>query len=225
MRTYRILTLGLILICTNLLYGQKYDFFLDRYTYHKNNLSRPASSDNDYADVEGSPYLNPEFAEGIVYLKDSTAYKMPLRYNMFSNEMEYQLNNLTYTIGNPNAVQQILLGESVFIYDPKVNDGGYFELLQSGKCSLLLKRSVHYQPSEGPKPIEGTITPAKFIKESDRFYLRHGTNGVYAVENKKVLLTAMDDHRSEIESYIKTEKTRISKREDLRKLVAYYNSL
>jgi hypothetical protein len=225
MKTYKILAFGLFLFCTNLTYAQKYDFFLDRYTYHKNNISRPASNNNDYADVEGTPYLSQEFAEGIVYLKDSTAYQMYLRYNMFTNEMEYQLNNLTYIIGNPNAIQQIILGESVFVYDPGVNDGGYFELLQSGKCSLLLKRSVHYQPSEGPKPIEGTITPARFIKESDVFYVLNSVTGTFEVENKKILLTALEDHRLEVESYMKKEKTRISKREDLSKLVAYYNSL
>lgn len=225
MKTYSILSLGVFLICSNLLFAQKYDFFLDRYTYHKNNISRPVGNNNDYADIEGTPYLNLEFTEGIVYLQDSTAYKMPLRYNIFTDEMEYQVNDKTFIIGNPNAVQQILLGESIFIYNPDVNDGGYFEMLQSGKCSLLLHRSVHYQPSEGPKPIEGTITPARFIKESDVFYVLSSVTGTFEVENKKILLTALEDHRQEVESYMKKEKTRISKREDLIRLVAYYNNL
>ena len=110
-------------------------------------------------------------------MKDTSAIKLPLRYNIYTDEFEYRLNNINYVVGNPGSLNRIVLGGSVFVYLPFIGKGGYFELLAFGKSTLVMRRTVEFKPSEGPKPIEGTIKPARFSRNPDDFVLvLKGTN-------------------------------------------------
>ncbi len=210
---------------SQMMFGQHYHPFLDAYQYYKNNLSLPSENPNEYQNIEGSPYLNSEFIDGVIYFKDTTAFKLPLRYNIFANEMEYQLKGVNYNVGNPQSLKKIVLGESVFIYLPFIHKGGYFELLESGKCFLVQKRSVQFKPAEGPKPIEGISIPAKFIREPDIFYI--GVKDLKPIEitNMKSVINALQDQKLKIESFITTEKIKRTTRENLIKIAKYYNGL
>lgn len=221
----RIALITLLTLSSPVIFGQPYNLFLDAYTYHKNNLEPRANNQDVYHDIQGSPYLNSEFTEGIIYLKDTAAFKLPLRFNIYTNEMEYRVNGVNYIVGNPQSLKKIELGGSVFIFLPAIPKRGYYELLQTGKCILIQERTVSFTPSEGPKPIVGTITPARFSKDSDIFFMFIGDSGPVEVKNMKSLLAAMQDQRANIETYIKQEKIKSAKKENLIRITAYYNSL
>jgi len=150
---------------------------------------------------------------------------LPLRYNIYTDEMEYLLNDVVYEVGNPRFINKVLLGGSAFIYLQFVDKGGFFELLEAGKCSLIQKRKVAYQPAEGPKPIQGTITPAKFLKDPDVFYILMTDSQVFRVTNMKSVMDALKDHQAEIEAYNKTEGIRGARKDNLLKIAKYYNTL
>ena len=139
--------------------------------------------------------------------------------------MEYQLKGVNYVVGNPQFLKKILLGGSVFIYLPFIQKGGYFELLESGKCFLVQKRSVQFKPAEGPKPIEGISKPPKFIREPDIFYIGVKDSKTIEIANMKSVINALQDQKLKIESFIKTEKIKRTTRENLIKIAKYYNSL
>ncbi len=225
MKTCKVIIISILTMSSQMMFGQPYDVFLDKYQYYKNNLSLPAENPNEYQNIEGSPYLKSEFIDGVIYLKDTTAFKLPLRYNIYANEMEYQLKEVIYKVGNPQSLKKIVLGESVFIYLPFLQKGGYFELLESGKCFLVQKRSVKFKPAEGPKPIEVTTTPAKFIREPDVFYIGVKDSKTSEIANMKSVINALQDQKLKIESFIKTEKIKKTTKENLIKIVEYYNSL
>ena len=205
--------------------GQQYNGFLDAYQYNKYFQNQPVKNSNEYQDIEGSPFLNTEFSEGIIYLKDTTAVKLPMRYNIYTDEMEYQLKGVTYVVGDPKFLNKIVLGKSVFIYLPYFLKGCYVELLESGKCFLLLRRSVTFHPAEGPKPVEGVSRPAGFTKDPDAFYYLVGSSKPVEIFTMKSVLNALQDQKLKIESYIKTEKINKTKKENLIKIAKYYNSL
>jgi len=178
----------------------------------------------EYKDIEGSPYLNNEFTSGIFYLKDTVGVKFPIRYNLFTDQMEYQSEAVNYVVGSPQSLSKIILAGSEYIYIPYIGKGGYVELFESGKCKLVLKKKVEYIPSVGAKPIVG-LTPAKFEREPDVFYLVTNQNQAVKISNLKSVITTLQDQKTKIENFIHQEKIKNIKKENLIKIVKYYNSL
>jgi hypothetical protein len=158
-------------------------------------------------------------------MKDTTAVLLPLRYNIYLNEMEYRLNGVNYVIGNPAAVKKLVIGPSSFIYLAIMKKGGYVEVLDTGRCTLLLKRSIRYKPGEGAKPIIGTPTPAEFVRGNDVYYIRVNKSEPIGVSSLKTVTLALEDQKEKIDSFITREKIRRASKENLLKIAKYYNSL
>ena len=178
----------------------------------------------DYKDIEGSPYLNSEFTTGTFYMKDTLSFKLPIRYNICADQMEYQSEGVIYVVGSPQSLSRIVLGGSVFIYLPFIGKGGYFELVESGKCKLVQKMRVDFKPSEGSKPIVG-LTKSRFDKYPDVFYLVLNQNQSFRIGNMNSVMNALSDQKIKIETFIKREKIKNTKKENLIKIAKYYNSL
>ena len=82
MKTFRIFLTLILIASSKLMFGQTINPFMDDYKFYK--LSHPEKSD-DYRDIDGTPYLNKEFVEGVCSLKDTTSVKLLLRYNIYSD--------------------------------------------------------------------------------------------------------------------------------------------
>jgi hypothetical protein len=222
MKTCKIYLIIFLIISSKLAFSQQIDPFLDYYSFKKMVKSGTA---NDYQGIDGSPYLNKDFVEGTCDLKDSAAIKLQLRYNMYSDEMEYRLKDVTYSIKNTEKINRVIMGESVFLYLPFIQKGGYFEIYEPGKCLLAQKRSVKFYPAEAAKPIEGISKPARFVNESDVFYIIFSESKVFKITNTKSVLEALQNQKPKIESYMDQEKIKNTKKESLIKIIKYYNSL
>ena len=178
---------------------------------------------HDYDNIDGSPYLNTEFVDGTFYIKDTVAIKLPIRYNIYVDHMEYKSDGAVYYVDSPQILSRIVLGESVFIYLPLIGKGSYVELLESGKFKLVQKRRVDFKHSES-KPMEGLIR-SRYESNTDVFYLLNNQNQPFRIENMNSVLKALQDQKTQIETFIKQEKIRNTKKENLVKIVKYYNSL
>jgi hypothetical protein len=222
MKTYRKYIIIILSISSQLLFSQLNDPFLENYNARKRNFPEKAK---EFKDIEGSPYLNSNFVDGVFYLKDTLTVKLPLRYNIFTDEMEYQLNGINYAVGNPLSLNKIIFNESVYVYLPFISKGGYFELFELGKCTLIQKKTVNIKPAEGPKPIIAKAIPATFIRKPDVFYFVINDTIVKRIDNLKSIIDALQNQKPKIENYIKQEKIRKIKKENLIKIVKYYNSL
>jgi hypothetical protein len=202
--------------------GQGMDPFFNNYSFVKSFYPEKARV---YKDIDGSPYMNSEFEEGMLYLSDTTKITVPLRYNIYSDEMEYQLKGVNYAVGNPKVLKKIMIGRSVFLYLPFIQKGNYFELLEPGKCMLVQKKSVRLNPAQAPRAILTTPVPASFERKNDVNYIVNDQMKFLKIDNMKSLLTALQDQKLKIDNYIKQEKIRNTKTENLIKIVKYYNSL
>jgi hypothetical protein len=178
---------------------------------------------HDYENIDGSPYLNNEFVNGIFYVKDTVAIRLPIRYNIYADHMEYKSEGGIYYVDSPQSLSRIELTGSVFIYLPFIEKGGYYELLESGKYKLVQKRRVEFKHSES-KPIEGLIR-SRYESNTDLFYLVNNKNEVFRIENMNSVLKAFQDQKIKIETFIKQEKIKNTKKENLIKITKYYNSL
>ncbi len=229
MKTRKICFVALLMMSTVTLFGQDRPPII---TFGPNSYEVDFSFDkrykkeyaHSYNDIEGSPYLNNEFVNGIFYIKDTVAIKLPIRYNIYSDQMEYQSKGENYVVGSPQNISRVVLGESEFIYLPLIRKSGFFELFVSGKCKLVQKMRVDFIPSEGSKPIVG-MTKARFERFPDVFYVVNNKDETLRIGNMKSVLTALQDKKSKVESFIKKERIRNTKKENLIKIINYYNSL
>ncbi len=222
MKIPKIILAVFFILSSKLIFGQTIDPFLDSYKFYERVHSGKA---NEYEGIEGSPYLTDDFVTGTFHMKDSAVVKLPIRYNIYADEMQYQSKGINYAVGKPELLQKVILGESVFVFLPFIAKGGYFELVESGKCILVQKWLVKFSPAEGPKPIEGISKPAKFTKESDVFYLVTNSTEVFKVGNLKSVINALQNQKEKVERFIDQEKIKNTKKENLVKIVKYYNSL
>jgi hypothetical protein len=203
-------------------WSQRIDPFMERYLFEKNARGGTA---NNYMGVDGNPYQNKEFVEGIIALKDSSAVKLPLRYNIYSDTMEFKVKDVIYSIGNTEKLSQIILGGSTYVNLPFIHKGGYFEVYEPGKCLLAQKRSIKFYQAEAAKPLEGIAKPPRFVNENDVFYIVFSQSKVFKITNIKSVLEALKDQKPKIESYMVQEKIKNTKKENLIKIVRYYNTL
>ncbi|WP_319503005.1 hypothetical protein [uncultured Draconibacterium sp.] len=182
------------------------------------------------SEIEGSPYYIDEFTKGTIFTSQKIQYNdVPLRYNIYNDEMEFQTpDEQILAIAAPEIVEKAVVGEDTFSNIPyelgnKVKRA-YFILLTEGKLSLYARPQVMYQ-----KPKEAAAykepEPAKFIKRPDMYYLRLNQQAAVKIESKKDLQNFFTDHQKQIEDFIKENKIKPGKEDNMMELVEYYNSL
>lgn len=180
--------------------------------------------------ISGSPYLEDEFTTGTVYTSDKKKFEnVLLRYNIYNDDLEFQTpNKRVLAMDKPETIELADFGQYKMTYlsyaSGNKQNKGFFKILQEGKASLYAKPDVLFQKaveSDGIKPEK----PAMFVSKPDIYFIRIGTNPAQKVGNKKELAALLGDHKSEIATYIKKNKVKVNKADQLKKLLNYYNSL
>ena len=179
--------------------------------------------------IEGSPYLKEEFEPGEIQLKDNTTIpEVPMRYNIYNDQIEFQYKEKTYNIGNKNLVENIKIGTDVFIVEmyETINGErfGFFSLLADGETRLLAKYEMELTDKVPAKALRDP-EPRKFVRENDVYYVKIGQQRIYAFGNVKKLIAYLGDHEEELEAFAKKEKISARNPDELAKLINYYNSL
>lgn len=212
----------LLVFSIQILNGQNYEPFLDQYYFNKNNSISKA---NSFESISGSPYKNDKFITGILKMKDSTVYKLPLRYNIYADEMEYQMDNKNYYVTNKQNIEEVSFENSIYKYMTIEGKRGFFEQLVLGKCTLLKKYIIHFQAAEGPKPIEGTPRPAQFLNQRSQYFILTNNKEPVMIKKMKAILEVLNDQKNSLEVFIKTNNVKKLNEKNLIKIVNYYNSL
>jgi hypothetical protein len=179
--------------------------------------------------VEGTPFLNEIFVDGVVYDNAMRFPGIPMRYNMYDDQIEFKQNNQLYILDPLPRVRRVELEGHVFVVDEYEFKGktkqGFFLLLDSGKVTLLSKKMVIYREQQPPKGLDAGPTPAKYSSAPDVFYFKIKGGAVEKVESIKKMIAGFPDKQTELIEFAKKEKISPKKEEELIKLVRYYNSL
>lgn len=176
-------------------------------------------------DIAGSPYLSNEFIFGLVMTNDNVTYAgIPLRYNIFNDEMEFKISDDTIlSITNPEIIKEIKFGDESFIYH-KVNNkkGGYYSLRCTGKVQLLAKYKIIFNPAKEPEPYK-EATPPTFSKKSTTYCIKLEDADPVLINNNKDIENAFGKESDEILGIIKKNKLNVKKEKDLIQLVQMIN--
>jgi hypothetical protein len=179
--------------------------------------------------VEGTPYLNEQFITGVVYDDKQKYAGVPMRYNIYEDNIEFKQNNKDFILDAQPQIRKVELDGHTFVvdnYDVKgATKPGYFFLLDSGKVILMSKKVKTFRDQQPPKALEVGPTPAKFTDESEAFYFKAANSPLTRVSNIKNMIAGFPDKQAELTEFVKKEKISHKKEEDLIKLVKYYNSL
>jgi hypothetical protein len=179
--------------------------------------------------IEGTPYLNEQFIEGEIIFGEANRTKVPVRYNIFQDLMEYQQNGKALALDPTKKIKTVKMGDEIFIVEKYSLEGktkyGFLNLIDTGKMTLLSKKMIKYQEPLKGRGLDGGDLPAKFSRMSDTFFYRLGDGELKEVGNLKELIASLPDKQEEVKQFAKKEKISPKKQEELVKLVRYYNSL
>ena len=178
--------------------------------------------------VEGSMYLTDEFEEGEVLLADNSVMEdVKLRYNIFYRQMQFIQDNDTAAFSNPEEIDHFKIKDQVFIHTEYVKgegiDSDYFQVLTDDYCRLLYRRIVRYHKVADVR--SGDEEKEVFVNCCE-FYVKKGDAPAQKVcLNKKSVCCAFKDKEEEVTAFIKTNKLKMKTREDLVRVIEFYNKL
>lgn len=186
--------------------------------------------------IKGSPYFNKDFMYGYVEMNDTLKFSGLFRYNLFNQEMEFIFRNDTLIIDNPIKIKYVCFAAKKFTYTVIVQNvirknliyGGYFEVLNDGKCQLLIKyemdfRLNRYVPYYAGGGGDGSY---RFIP-NEYYYMRLNIDepALKLKKSKRFILKTFKENKYEISTFMKKNKIDINKKKDLIKLFEYINKL
>lgn len=177
------------------------------------------------SDITGSPYLSDEFIIGKIVTNNNITYtEIPLRYNIYNDNMEFKLSeDSVLAISNPGMMKDIQIGDEVFIYCYNQNNkGGYYSRKTGGDIQVLSKYIVVFNKPEPPEPFR-EAKPASFSRRANELFLKFGESVPVLISNKKDLETAFGSQSAEVFSLAKKEKLNFKKEADLIQLVNLLN--
>lgn len=178
---------------------------------------------------EGSPYMNEEFTDASIKSSDNKVFeKVPLRYNVYYDLFEVQMEDAVYNLKRGGIVSEVKLPGHSFIYtkyDYLSTEGeGYLEILSMGAYTLLKKYQVVFKEAEPAQPYMDA-KPAMFQHRDPLFFIAHGDNQPVFIKNKRSLFEIAGDKEKAINDYIKDKRLQIKNEEDIIKAVEFLNNM
>jgi hypothetical protein len=183
-----------------------------------------------YTKFEGSEYLDENFVNGQILTLNAECFKdIPMRYNAFTDNIEVRLPNGNVSeLIDPAQIFQILLNKNVLVYTDYLSTDekrkGFLFLLYD-ESSKLYRRN--YKTYKEGTPSNGIIPeiPSKIVDKPNEYYIKRHSDISRLCNSRKDLLDIMNNHSSEIDDFLKREKIKVNREEDLIKVLTYFDSL
>lgn len=191
--------------------------------YKDLNLRKRFYSDDQWKTLIQKKYLNTGYSASYVDNFKTVGY---FRYNLADDQMEFLRNNKTYFL-KKELGRKIKFTSSNTTYKVFELNGrlDYFLVISEGKNSLLIKQNVKYiKPKKSQNGYDG-YRPANFLRIKDRYYIANGNKVIELPRNKKSFYNTFGKVSKKIQSYATNNKLTHKSLGDLKKIVAYYNTL
>ncbi len=194
------------------------------------NLLNDIQKDYTYSEYTGSIYMNLSYKESSVIHEKSTTYHAKLRYNIHEDAMEYKEKSNLYELIK-NQTTHVRIDDNYFYYcDFKNqrghNKSGYYILVElTNLYSIYKKITLSMENSVNQRVIGNASNEPGKIVQNITYYIEEEGVIMELPLNKKEMLATFSDKENELKEYLKKEKIRLKKEEDLIRFVARYNAL
>jgi len=185
--------------------------------------------------IEGSPYMNEKYLPASISASEGDVFYV--RYNAMDDVFEVKGDqNQAYALNRYRRdiiIEIIPLKKTYQVhgyFDENKNENfGYFVFLSNpnSKTVLLKKERITFIDEQKASSSYDTSKPARFKRLNDKFYIKlEGEKILLELPgNKKSIAKLFPDHQDEILKYIKENKLKTSKENDLIQLMNYINLL
>lgn len=176
-----------------------------------------------YDEILGTPYLTKNFS--LAKIADNYE-KAPVRYNSYKDEIEFQKDGTTLALPKESQFSRIeILSPKQTLVSLETNDdlSGYFFELVNGKTSLYKKIKTKFNDFEPAANSYATDKPASFRTQDPVYYIKAEKGFIKKPKGAKDIIEQFPDKKDVIEAFVKSNKIKFNKEEDLIKLVNFLN--
>ncbi|ROI02162.1 MULTISPECIES: hypothetical protein [unclassified Chryseobacterium] len=171
-----------------------------------------------YDEIEGSAYFEKQFSMASV----SPNYEdVLIRYNIYNDEVEFKKNEDVMVLPKTDTFSRIIFRNSKNVLVLLDSTGYYFEIVK-GKYTLYKKlrtKFIDFVPA--PTPYQAD-KPAMFRNLEPVYYIKVGDNLIGNFKSTKDLISQLPDKET-LNSFLKSNKIKADKEEDLIRLVNFLN--
>lgn len=159
-------------------------------------------------DIAGNPYLDRRFQKSyILKITGAEVKDLSLRYNLYTNNMEFKKDGKIMTLAVPAEIERINMGGKIFIYTRYMTSidicAGFFQVLYDGSYQLLKKdRAILKMPQDNTNPADSM----RFEQTEPLYYLRYGKGIAHLAYSQKTLIKTLQPIQQNIVNYIKSNK-------------------
>lgn len=200
-------------------------------------ISVSLSAQDDSAKVL-TQFLFPKFSKGSVKFKSGSAREIIMNYNLCSEKMVYEQNGKYLNMVNTGTIDTVYLQNKKFIPSDKI----FLEVVLSGKIPLLSQNKANIDLPGKPAGYGGTSQTSAVdmvstfhtdagainLKLPDDYTVRPYSvmwvfvNGkMESFLNERQFLRIFNDKQAEIKKFMKDNKIKFEKRDDLIKVIKF----
>lgn len=184
--------------------------------------------DNREKKINGSPYLNPKYEKGSVYLKNENKKIVSfLKFNVQKNEFELLFNDKIIIL-DPLQIKKVVVGNKIFIpYTDLRLNVNFYEYLGKIDDKEVLKLYTTRLKDEAYVPGKSVGNPSQKITIISNYFVSNDITGSIKPikHNKKALLALFGKKKKQIEQYVKQNRINIKDDASLVKLIKYASTL
>lgn len=179
--------------------------------------------------VEGSPYLDDGFKEGIVTI-GVTETKSLIRYNAYQETLEVLgTDQKPQALLRKKSIKAQLNGRTYVLVDYIENvikqKTGYFNPMNEGNVVLYFKPRKKLLKADNPDHGYEDFKMPKFVDDSGYYLQKNGKPAEEILLNQRYLLMHMKDQIKALKAFIAEHDLNVKDVGDAIQLITYYNEL
>ena len=184
----------------------------------------------DYSEIKGSPYIVSDLQDGIVYFIKSNPIKSMLRYNAYTDEIEFIEKEQLKFLMKKYLIEKVKIGNDTYRYLSffdffKRQHNGYLKEIYSGPSKLFIREQVIFYPEEKVQTAYGQYKPNRFERVKDVIYYSFN-NGVHELPMRRSqLVNIFPTNQLDVKNFIKKNKVRPTVLSSIIALFEYYDSI
>ncbi|MEP5612972.1 MAG: hypothetical protein ABJP45_12025 [Cyclobacteriaceae bacterium] len=192
---------------------------------------------NSKSEMEGTFYLDDEWREGDVLLTNELLIEdYPLKFDLQYNMLEFKFGDdikvcpahriAKFSWRGADTQLRQFVNCKDFEFNDDVRLTGFFEVLydQEGSAKLLAKTNYDIAEPTYNVALDVGEKNSRIVK-SDEYYLVVEKVAVPFTKSKAGNLALFQENEGNLKKYLKSNKLKFSKKEDLIQIVKYYDSL
>ncbi len=192
------------------------------------NLLTSTERVSSFDEYDGTIYMRSGYKESSVVDERAGTYDAKLRYNVYTDALEYTQGGKFYNLVKISTVHARIDDDYFYYCDFKtqrrLKRNGYYVLVDlNDKYRIYKKFTLKFREPE-QNSMTKIAAPGE-IRMITTYYIEEAGVIMELPTNKKDMLATFSDKENDLKQYLKKEKIRLKKEEDLIRLVARYNAL